>query len=236
MAACWTDEQLAEAIRTSKTRSEVIIKLYGGYASNNHKTINRAIKRLRIDISHLEYTWKAGSPPKFEAGKLMNARVIKSAFLKLVAYECVLCKNPGSHAGKPLVLQLDHVDGDKLNNTLQNLRLLCPNCHTQTATYGAMKSPLKKDVSVRCVVCKVYFPKDRKAYRTAVIKEKTNFCCSPKCIQKQQKTVVKRKATDEEVAAAFVTGRNYRETGKILGMSDKAVKKRLVSLDLVNVK
>ena len=37
---------------------------------------------------------------------------------------------------KKLSLQLDHIDGDSDNNKLHNLRLLCPNCHSQTSTFG----------------------------------------------------------------------------------------------------
>ena len=39
--------------------------------------------------------------------------------------------------GKPLTLQIDHIDGDRTNNHLDNLMILCPNCHTQTDTYGS---------------------------------------------------------------------------------------------------
>lgn len=51
-----------------------------------------------------------------------------------VQYQCATC---GIHdwLGKVLVLHLDHIDGNRGNNTLDNLRLLCPNCHSQTETY-----------------------------------------------------------------------------------------------------
>ena len=38
--------------------------------------------------------------------------------------------------GQPLTFQVDHVDGNRTNNSLDNLRVLCPNCHSQTDTYG----------------------------------------------------------------------------------------------------
>ena len=37
--------------------------------------------------------------------------------------------------GKPLSLELDYINGDRYDNRLQNLRILCPNCHAQTDTY-----------------------------------------------------------------------------------------------------
>ena len=51
-------------------------------------------------------------------------------------YECVECGNKGEWQGKPLSLHLDHIDGNRKNNTLDNFRWLCPNCHHQTDTWG----------------------------------------------------------------------------------------------------
>lgn len=51
-------------------------------------------------------------------------------------YEC-LCGQGTVWDGKPLVLQLDHINGDSSNYERENLRMLCPNCHTQTLTYGS---------------------------------------------------------------------------------------------------
>lgn len=57
----------------------------------------------------------------------------------LLPYVCVGCRNEGSWQGRDLVLELDHIDGDCLNNRLENLRWLCPNCHSQTDTYKNKK-------------------------------------------------------------------------------------------------
>ena len=62
--------------------------------------------------------------------------------LKKYLYEtrgecCEICGQGNLHNGMPLVLQLDHIDGDSKNNKLENLRILCPNCHTQTDTWGS---------------------------------------------------------------------------------------------------
>mgnify|MGYP000055954211 CR=1 FL=1 len=49
---------------------------------------------------------------------------------------CQECGISNHWNGKPLTLQVDHIDGNALNNDLENLSLLCPNCHTQTHTWG----------------------------------------------------------------------------------------------------
>lgn len=54
---------------------------------------------------------------------------------KLLPYECQECGNIGEYNGQHLVLHLDHIDGNRDNHTLSNLRFLCPNCHSQTNTY-----------------------------------------------------------------------------------------------------
>jgi hypothetical protein len=70
----------------------------------------------------------------------LKKRLIVEGLLKQECYKCKIT----SWCGLPLTLQLDHVDGDGTNNELINLRLLCPNCHTQTPTYGS-KSPKWKN-------------------------------------------------------------------------------------------
>lgn len=47
---------------------------------------------------------------------------------------CLFCKN-SEWMGQKIVLELDHIDGNSFNNTRENLRLLCPNCHSQTHTW-----------------------------------------------------------------------------------------------------
>lgn len=48
--------------------------------------------------------------------------------------KCLICKID-SWNSIPVILEIDHIDGDRTNNTKNNLRLLCPNCHSQTSTW-----------------------------------------------------------------------------------------------------
>jgi len=68
----------------------------------------------------------------------VSVNAIKRRFRELenVEYVCAICGHKGEWNGRPLVLQLDHKDGNNKNNTLDNLRWLCPNCHSQTRTYA----------------------------------------------------------------------------------------------------
>lgn len=71
-----------------------------------------------------------GKHPQYPTVKLKR-RLIKENIIK---YECSIC-NLYEWRGKPLVLELDHIDGNNHNHKIGNLRLLCPNCHSQTDTY-----------------------------------------------------------------------------------------------------
>lgn len=51
-------------------------------------------------------------------------------------YRCECCGQPPVHNGRSLTLQVDHIDGDNRNQERTNLRFLCPNCHSQTPTFG----------------------------------------------------------------------------------------------------
>lgn len=81
----------------------------------------------------------------FEQGKVTWTKVQRKFLIERNGYKCESC-NISEWQNKPLTLQVDHIDGNPGNNMPSNLRLLCPNCHSQTPTYkGGNKKNLKMD-------------------------------------------------------------------------------------------
>ena len=69
-------------------------------------------------------------------GKPIKYYIIKNHLATLHGYCCSIC-GISDWNGKPIVLELEHKDGNHKNNLIENLSLICPNCHSQTDTYKA---------------------------------------------------------------------------------------------------
>lgn len=139
----WSKFRVEEAVKASISYVETLRRLGINTRGNNASTLKRKIQEYGIDISHFTgraRTYKNGKkrPMKeyFTKGSSIQSSKVKARLLEdnLVEYKCALC-GLSEWMNKPLVLQLHHIDGDSSNNTLENLQLLCPNCHSQTDNY-----------------------------------------------------------------------------------------------------
>lgn len=85
------------------------------------------------------WKWENITKPRIKAGQCTHHAYIclKKYISERDGECCALCKLLPVWNNRPLVLQLDHIDGNSDNYFPSNLRLLCPNCHTQTATFGS---------------------------------------------------------------------------------------------------
>ena len=110
-------------------------------------------KFCSIDCS-AKYRWEKVSIPKIEQGLGGDyKRYLREKF----GDKCCECGHTDVWNNKPLVLQLDHVDGNSDNNHPDNLRLLCPNCHTQTDTFGSKGNGNRyKKISKRNIYLREY--------------------------------------------------------------------------------
>lgn len=76
-----------------------------------------------------------GKHPSYQTFKLKH-RLIKEGLKQNICEECSI----KDWNGKTIEMELDHIDGNRTNHLLNNLRMLCPNCHSQTETYRGRRN------------------------------------------------------------------------------------------------
>ena len=148
-----TDEQFVKLIKESCNISEVLFKL--GYSiQGNSWGFSLIRKRMdELKLTHNSFKGKSTlrkpveriiDPNKlFKENSKHNRTVLRRYILnhELIPYKCAIC-GAIEWQGKTLSLELDHINGVNNDNRLENLRFLCPNCHSQTTTYGSRNQQL----------------------------------------------------------------------------------------------
>lgn len=152
-----TNQQFVDAIKTSQSIREALLKLNLKAAGGNYKCFHDRVKELNISIDHFTdpKSWNKGKAfgPKRDIQEYLKLncefKITSHSLRKRLIAEglkearCESC-DITDWLGKPAPLELDHIDGDHLNNSLTNLRILCPNCHAQTETYRGKNKKKKK--------------------------------------------------------------------------------------------
>ncbi|WP_159481058.1 HNH endonuclease [Streptomyces caniferus] len=144
-----TEARLRELVACSHSIAEVVRRLGISPVGGNQAHIGRRLAELRLDVSHF-----TAAPPRARTkatrhdrlvlgspadGRTSGERLRRDLLRRGVPERCAMCGTGAEWNGKPLRLEVDHLNGDWWDNRPANVRLLCPNCHAVTDTYRGRK-------------------------------------------------------------------------------------------------
>ena len=145
----FSKQQIEEIVKNSRSDREVAEKL--GYAKDGGGTkqsLHNMYAQLELDTSHfLGKGWNKNNfdYKSFEYGSIKkNGVTTLTPLIALRGRKCECC-GLTEWLGKEINLEIHHKDGDRLNNSLTNLEILCPNCHSYTSNWRKLRK--KKIIS-----------------------------------------------------------------------------------------
>ncbi len=144
-----TEEKLREAIVNVQSIAGALQIMNMSVTTANYRAFHKMVKQHKLDTSHFLgqahlknkarniKTTKSLDEILVENSEYLNSSYLKSRLLKSnkLEYRCYVC-SLHEWLGKAISLQLDHINGVPNDHRIENLRLLCPNCHSQTETFA----------------------------------------------------------------------------------------------------
>lgn len=222
----YNDEELQQLLNDSDSMRSILVKVgLSSNGGNSYDSLRKRIKKCNLNIDHFSSTKNLlnihnSLPDELvfcENSSLARGKIKKRIINNnLIDYVCSECGISSIWNKKPIVLQLDHINGINNDNRLNNLRFLCPNCHSQTDTYTSKK--LKGSVSYTCNIC----GKNKKL--------KTSNICQ-QCSQVNQST--KFTIDKDELKNMIDSKISFRQIGKMFNVSDNAIRKRAKKYSLL---
>jgi 5-methylcytosine-specific restriction endonuclease McrA len=147
-------ELIEPLVRESRSYADLIRKLGLKNTSGTVRNLKKRIEEYQLSVEHFDHyhmfirmrknyrkrTWQDILIRSDSLAPRVKSVVLRKAMLEYgISYECSSCSNTGIWQEQALNLEIDHIDGLFSNNLPENLRFLCPNCHSQTETFCGKK-------------------------------------------------------------------------------------------------
>lgn len=248
----FSDDVFIELVKSSFSIREVCTKLGIAGSGGSYRTFHLRTERLKLDISHFTgqgylkgktHNWGKSIPLEeilIENSKKVLGHSLKKRIIKygLLINECDECKLKNIWNNKPIVLQIDHINGNHFDHRLENLRLLCPNCHSQTLTFCSKNSRIigpiyKKELVGKATVIPIIKELKKCSICSSEVKDyRAKYCV--KCYRDHRselqshyvrKTKIEWPSVNELLERLKTT--SYLQLGHELGISDNAIRKHL---------
>ena len=153
----FTRQEIEQFVKESTSYAQLATKI--GYSNSQGGSIIESIKNmidaLHLDVSHFNgQGWNKNNfdYSRFRYGNKIKSSAAIKAVIAIRGHKCEYC-GLSEWMGKPIPLELHHVDGKNLNSELENLKLTCPNCHALTDNYrGRNINNGEEKVSDECFV------------------------------------------------------------------------------------
>ena len=140
----FSDEELRQIVKNSTSYTEVQKKLgYTGNSGSIVEKLKKVFEEKNIDCSHFKgHAWNkkiTTCENNLTDFNTTDWQTIKSKLFQEREYKCECC-GISTWNNQSIILQVHHIDGNRNNNTRNNLQILCPNCHSQTENWTYRKN------------------------------------------------------------------------------------------------
>lgn len=182
-----SDVDFLDMVVSSRNYSELFSKCNMDQRGSNRKTIIRRMEGMGIDYSHLKsnlgktfewrrYSLKDAMDKVFVCPSKIKTGTVKKLLLRhrLLPYKCK-CGIENEWRGIEISLQLEHKNGNHLDNRVENLEFLCPNCHSQTKTFAGKSAYKHRNAADYKKYNRPGFKKDCEVLSAKEVKKKYNL-------------------------------------------------------------
>lgn len=237
---------VCEVIPTAKSLTDLCRLMNKRETNNNIVFFKKIIDKYNIDTSHfssIPNTTKKANKLSLEEkfslreGIIPNGNSLKRALLKH-GYKEHKCEKCGltEWNNEPIPLQLHHINGNRYDNRVENLQLLCPNCHTQTDNFAGrnINANMKKKYKCQCCGKEFYVgegsSKTSTIYCSAECRDKMVYSRNQYIQNKEEEKILK--PDKDTLYNDFKELGGFVQVGRKYGVSDNTIRKWFKKYDL----